>query len=144
MVCSAYRGTVIAWHTNRNAFKSCSGTTREVSGGPTLPSISRPTQAQQEDLQAAIAEVPASATSLLAATAEAAASQTPSETLQKRLKSAGGAVLATSTGAVTDTKVTAAPIAAAEEVNTQLEALPILEAKATGVATSSGSRSFYL
>lgn len=66
---------------------------------------------------------------------------TSSETLQKQVESAGGAVLTTSTGAVTDNKVTATPLAATVDVDTQLEALPILEAKAMEVATSSGSHS---
>ena len=50
-------------------------------------------------------------------------------------------MLTTSTGAVTDNKVTATPLAATVDVDTQLEALPILEAKAMEVATSSGSHS---
>ena len=121
---------------------ACSGKAREGSGETTLASTSDPTQPQQEVLQAAVAEVPASSSSVLAVTAEKMAPQTPSETLQQRVESAG-AVLATSTSAVADKTATAAPGAAAEGTDTQLKALPVLEAKAVEVAASSGCHSFH-
>lgn len=117
---------------------ACSTSTAAPSEDTSLASAgstARPTSTQlvETQLQAAVAEVPASAGSLLAA-AQAAVAQPPSKASQDdSARAAAETVLAMAAGSKTfDAPKT-------EEANTQLEALPVLEAKAGDEATLAGA-----
>lgn len=104
-----------------------------MSKDPGETALGTPSAAVQQELQPAVIEAPASGSSLLAATAEPAVpGAAPAKAPKGVVASAAEVALAPSSKA-TDTVT-----AATEQTHTQLQALPILEAKATTEAGQTG------
>ncbi|EIE27816.1 hypothetical protein COCSUDRAFT_39384 [Coccomyxa subellipsoidea C-169] len=108
-----------------------------------MASSASPSSAQpvERELQAAIAEIPASASSLLAAAQESARAQAALKATQDdSARTAAKTVLAVAAQPAQDSEVADAARAPAGEAGTQLEALPVLEAKEIEEATLAGAR----
>ncbi len=107
-----------------------------------LASSASPSSAQpvERELQAAVAQIPASASSLLAAAQESAPAQAALKATQdESARAAAETVLAMAAQPAQDSEVADAAKAPAEEAGTQLEALPVLEAKEIEEATLAGA-----